>query len=90
MGNYIKGMQQGGREIMLTAVSGYYNGQQIVMDEEINLRDGQRVIITILEPESVSQKDKRVSLKKYVGRGEKMFVNDASEYVKGLREDDRL
>lgn len=75
---------------MLTAVSGYYNGQQIVMDEKINLRDGQRVIITILEPESVSRKDKRVSLKKYVGRGEKMFDNDASEYVKGLREDDRL
>ena len=56
----------------------------------MNLRDGQRVVITILEPETVNRKKRNVNLKKYVGRGEKMFDNDASEYVKGLREDDRL
>ena len=75
---------------MLTAVGGYYNGQQIIMDEKVDLRDGQRVIITILEPEVVSQKNSRVNLKKYVGRGEKLFNDDALEYVKGLRADDRI
>ena len=35
---------------MLTSVEGYYNGHQIVMDESVALREGQRVIITILEP----------------------------------------
>ena len=34
---------------MLTAVSGYYDGNGIVMDEEISMSVGQRVIITILE-----------------------------------------
>ena len=73
---------------MLNAVSGYYNGNQIVMDEQISLRVGQRVIITILErnPEPV----KNLDLKKYAGRGEKMFHGNVEEYLKELRENDRL
>lgn len=73
---------------MLTAVNGYYNGEQIVMDEKINLQKGQKVIITILEYSPM--REKKIDLKKYMGRGEKLFKTDAAEYVKGLRNDDRL
>lgn len=34
---------------VLVAVKGYYNGSQIVMDEDIKLIAGQEVIVTILE-----------------------------------------
>ena len=34
---------------MMKAISGYYNGSQIVMDEQPALEVGQRVIITILD-----------------------------------------
>ena len=33
---------------------------------------------------------KKVDLKQYVGRGEKMFHTDAQEYVRELRVDDRM
>ena len=72
---------------MLTAVNGYYNGEQIVTDEKINLYKGQKVIITILDYSPVK---KKVDLKKYMGRGAKLFQTDAGEYVKGLRSNDRI
>ena len=38
-----------GCEMMLTAVSGYYNGEHIVTEEKVDLVARQKVIITILE-----------------------------------------
>ena len=73
---------------MLTAVSGHYNGTGIVMDEPVPMNVGQRVIITILETEK--QPKAKASLRKYMGRGPKMFAGDAGEYVKDLRTDDRV
>ena len=74
---------------MLTSIEGYYDGRQIVMDERVTLREGQRVIITILEPRT-ERAEKTVHLAKYIGRGEKMFKGNADDYVKELRADDRL
>ena len=34
---------------MLAAVKGYYDGKQIVMEENIDLTKGQEVIVTILD-----------------------------------------
>lgn len=36
---------------MLSAVKGYYDGNKIVIDDDIKLAIGQKVIITILEEE---------------------------------------
>lgn len=73
---------------MLTAVKGYYNGNQIVMEEDIQLSTGQEVIVTILE--TPKQSKKKINLKKYMGRGEKMFQTDAQDYIKELRDSDRV
>lgn len=73
---------------MLTAVKGYYNGEQIVMDEDIPIVAGQEVIVTILDGQTKKNKD--INLKKYKGRGEKMFHTDAQEYIKELRDGDRI
>lgn len=74
---------------MMTAIKGYYNGSQIVMDEQIPLRKGQQVIITFLEPPTEASKG-NIDLRKYMGRGQKMFHGNADAYVKGLRTDDRI
>ena len=73
---------------MLAAVKGYYDGTQIVMDENVNLKVGQEVIVTILDMQKKAKK--KVDLKQYVGRGGKMFPTDAQEYIKELRSDDRI
>ena len=73
---------------MLAAVKGYYDGNQIVIDENVDLSIGQEVIVTILEKQK--QANKKVDLKKYMGRGEKMFLTDAQDYVRELRDNDRL
>ena len=69
---------------MLAAVKGYYDGNQIVIDEDVDLSIGQEVIVTILEKQK--QANKKVDLKKYMGRGEKMFLTDAQDYVRELRD----
>ena len=73
---------------MLAAVKGYYDGNQIVIDEDVDLSVGQEVIVTILEKQK--QANKKVDLKKYMGRGEKMFLTDAQDYIRELRDNDRL
>ena len=73
---------------MLTAVSGYYNGSYIVLNENIPIQKGQKVIITLDVSETPIQK--KGDLSQFMGRGEKMFQTDAADYVKELRENDRI
>lgn len=73
---------------MLTAVKGYFNGHHIEISEDVSLITGQEVIVTILD--SPSDIKKNINLKKYRGRGEKMFQTDAQDYIKELRDGDRI
>ena len=73
---------------MMSAVKGYYDGKQIVRNEDVKMSIGQEVIITILD--MLRKKKKRIDLEKYMGRGKKMFTQDAQDYVKELRDNDRL
>ena len=77
---------------MLTSVSGYYNGTQIVMDEAIDIPKGQKVIITILNNVQNAADNREFDLRKYTGRGKQMFSSKigVDEYIKGLRENDRV
>ena len=72
---------------MLAAVNGYYNGDSIVLEEEVSLEKGQKVIVTILD---AKQKKERIDLEHYIGRGKKMLYSDAQDYVRELRENDRI
>ena len=69
---------------MLIAVNGHYDGSQIVIDEDEN----DQVIITLLDEQNKTHS--KPDLKQYMGRGEKLFHTDAQDYVKGLRNDDRV
>ena len=73
---------------MLTAIDGYYDGAHIVINEKVPLQKGQRVIVTV--DIDVAPERKSVNLSDFMGRGEKMFTGDVAEYVKELRENDRI
>ena len=69
---------------MSTAIEGYYDGSRIVLTENVVLQKGQKVIVTA---EVVGADVKKpVDLSVFMGRGKKMFENDAMEYVRTLRE----
>jgi len=67
---------------MFTTVEGYYNGNQIVLDENISLAHGQRVMVTILE----NPKKKSLDFSKYRA-GKYAIPMNAKDYVKEMRED---
>ncbi len=69
---------------MLAAVKGYYNGNHIVINEDISLNTGQEVIVTILDTQNAPEK--KIDLRKYLGRGEKMFHTDAQDYIREMRD----
>ena len=73
---------------MLTAITGYFDGNYIVTDGNVALKKGQKVIITLDIPDDAVPK--KVDLSGFMGLGEKMFQTDAAEYVKELRKDDRI
>lgn len=75
---------------MLSSVSGYYNGTQIVMDEDLALQPGQRVIVTVLEDTEPTLEEKRKKLRSFMNHGRKMFEGDAQDYVRELRDNDRM
>ena len=73
---------------MLATVKGYYDGNRIVIDEDIKLDIGQQVMVTILD--NKEEAEKTINLKSYKGRGPKLMDYDAQEYINELRSDDRI
>ncbi len=82
---------------MLAAVKGYYDGMQIVLDENDrkSLNNGDEVIITILGKSSISKQTRAVKrrniidMDKYVtstGRS----TEDMDNYIRELRGNDRF
>ena len=82
---------------MLAAVKGYYDGKQIVLDENAqkSLHVGDEVIVTILdkfsEMQKVTRAEKRrsiVDLDKYVISTERS-AEEIDHYIGELRDNDR-
>ena len=71
---------------MLAAVKGYYDGTQIVMDENMNLKAGQEVIVTVLDMQKKARKE--IDWDSFVIPSER--GKDVDEYMKEMRENDRL
>ncbi len=80
---------------MLAAVRGYYDGEQIVIDEDDrkNLNIGDEVIITILDRinmqkvESRAEKRKRIIDSKACVMPTGRSVEEIESYIKELRDD---
>lgn len=83
---------------MLAAVKGYYDGTQIVVDENDRktLNIGDEVIITILDRVNATEKETRadkrrriVDLEKYVVSGGRS-TEEIDNYIRELRDNDRI
>nr|DAJ61884.1 MAG TPA: Protein of unknown function DUF104 [Caudoviricetes sp.] len=83
---------------MLAAVKGYYDGKQIIVDENDrkSLNVGDELIITILSGLDSTRKETRaerrsriLDSKKYVNSG-KMTTMEIDEYIKEQRSDERF
>lgn len=71
---------------MYQTVNAYYNGTNIVLDEDVSLRQGQKVMVTILSPE---QKTRRaVDWDSYVVKSDR--GQNVEKYMKEMRADDRV
>lgn len=83
---------------MLTAVKGYYDGEQIVMDENDrrNFRVGDEVIITILEKISGQKDETRAEKRRHLIDSDTFVtptgrtVEEIDKYIKEMRADDRF
>ena len=91
---------------MLQAVRATYDGKNFVPDENLNLAEGQKAVVAILDgvkplrsnDESVDaylaklRKERALNLNDYMGVGEKMFASteEIDNYIKELRNDDRF
>lgn len=83
---------------MLAAVKGYYDGTQIVVDEndKKTLSIGDEVIITILDRTNTTREETRadkrrriIDLEKYVVSGERS-TEEIDNYIRELRDGDRI
>lgn len=83
---------------MLVAVKGYYDGNQIIVDEEDrkNLSIGDEVIITILNKADIKKTDVRSEKRRrFIDLDEFIIptgrtVEEIDGYIKEMRSNDRL
>ncbi len=83
---------------MLAAVKGYYDGTQIVMDEEErkHFTIGDEVIITILDRSSVQKAETRAEKRKRIISSDAYVIQtgrtaeEIDDYLKEMRENDRF
>lgn len=85
-------------ELMLVAVKGYYDGTQIVLDENDRktLNIGDEVIITILDRLNTTGKETRADKRRRIIDLEKYVVSsgrsteEINNYIRELRDNDRI
>ena len=83
---------------MLAAIKGYYDGNQIVVNEDDrkNLNVGDEVIITILDKTIRQENKKRAEKRRRLIDSDAFVIptgrtaNEIDEYIKGMRSDDRF
>ena len=69
----------------MLAVNGYYNGSTIVLEKEVELTKGQRVLVVL---ETTRTKRKRIDLDKYVTPTER--GQNVEAYMEEMRGNDRI
>ena len=83
---------------MLAAVKGYYDGTQIVLDENDrkSLNVGDEVIVTILDRLSKTGKETRADKRRRIIDMEKYVIStgrsaeEIDNYIREMRDDDRV
>ena len=86
---------------MLTTVRGYYDGNQIVVDEldKTHLRSGDQVVITVLPEtgapqerpgETLAERRRRILVEGLYRHPSGRSAEEINEYLRELRDNDRI
>ena len=68
-------------------IMGSFDGRYIIPDKDIHLSPGQKILVTIHD---AIDKREDLDLDKYINHGEKLFPADAQEYIRELRNEERI
>ena len=68
-------------------IMGSFDGRYIIPDKDIHLSSGQKILVTIHD---AVDKREDIDLDKYINQGEKLFPEDAQEYIRELRNEERI
>ena len=71
----------------MLAINGHYNGSNIVLDEQIEMTAGQKLMV-IIETPAPASKRKKIDLDKYVTPTER--GEHVEEYMEEMRGNDRI
>ena len=71
----------------MLAINGHYNGSNIVLDEQIEMTAGQKLMV-IIETPAPTSKRKKINLDKYVTPTER--GKHVEEYMEEMRGNDRI
>ncbi|MCR5124171.1 MAG: hypothetical protein K6B43_03145 [Treponema sp.] len=78
----------------MTSIRGYYDGNSVVVTDNIPIKANQQVIVTLLDEEYTQQRRKftRKELDDFVGSGMNICPKgvDAHDFVKSMRSEDRV
>ncbi|MBO6179093.1 MAG: hypothetical protein IKN12_05990 [Selenomonadaceae bacterium] len=72
---------------MFMTVEGHFNGEKIVLNENINLTYGQKVMVIVLPEKNVK---KKIDYAKYRLGEETNFPADVEGYIREMRDNDRF
>lgn len=68
-------------------ISGSFDGRYIIPDRDIHLLSGQKILVTIHD---AVDKRENIDLDKYINHGERLFPADAQNYIRELRDEERI
>lgn len=69
----------------MLAINGYYNGTNIVLDDNVEMKEGQRLLIVMDSPKKGKRK---IDLNKYIEKTDRGRNVDA--YMEEMRAGDRI
>ena len=73
----------------MLAVKVYYDGTKIIVNDDVVLQEGQELIITLLDTQlNIISQNQNFDFDKYTTKTDR--IQDAGEYIKELRENDRI
>ena len=74
---------------MVAALNGTIRGQTVVLDGEVPSKyDGAEVRVYVSEPEDMTVEERIAALDALCGKGGKCFPEDATAYIRSMRDND--
>ena len=75
---------------MAEAVMGYYDGNRVILKDKVLWNTGQEVLVAVPPRSLKKTKQSKIDFSEFRSGGRYAIDKDAQDYVKELRENDRM